>query len=144
MATRATRDAVAAAGLRDGRSGIRNDPPDGVAELSCSLLGQNSKARKSARLTSAPTIVPCCPPSAMAGILPATSPSMIATAIHPGITQTGSHPISLIRIECSVKLSQMNRIAAVMTCHEVRLGIVPAGALWSACLAMAKEITVSG
>lgn len=63
---------------------------------------------------------------------------MIATAIHPGITQTGSHPISLIRIECSVKLNQMNRIAAVMTCHEVKLGVIPFGALWSACLAIAK------
>jgi hypothetical protein len=50
------------------------------------------------------------------------------TAIHPGTTQTGSHPISLIRIECSVRLSQQNRAAAARIGHEVRLGIVPIGA----------------
>lgn len=41
--------------------------------------------------------------------------STIRIAIHAGITQTGSHPISRIRIDCSMKLAPTkNTIATIM------------------------------
>src|SRR5713101_3887938 len=83
--------------------------------------GQNSRARKSARLTSAPTIVPCCSsPSDQAGILPATSLSTMRIAIHAGMTQTGSHPISLMRIDCSVKVIHANTTPVTISGHAIR------------------------
>src|SRR5246127_2602183 len=69
--------------------------------------GQKQSARNMPRLTAAPIAVcECCGPSDQAGTFVATTASMISTAIQAGITQTGSHPISRKRIDCSANVAK--------------------------------------
>src|SRR3954465_15141581 len=76
----------------------------------------------SARLTSALTAVACCScPIAQAGKRPATTWSTITSANQAGTTQTGSQPMSRMRIDCSVKLATPKKtIAAIIAQLLVR------------------------
>src|SRR3954462_13488099 len=59
----------------------------------------------------APTMVPLCADvSDHSGIFVATTPSTIMIAIHSGMTQTGSHPMSRRGIACNMKLAQMKKM----------------------------------
>src|ERR1700704_4543301 len=115
-------DTDAAFALGDGSSGFRRVSPEVGIGPSGSPLGQNVRAKNRTKLISAPTIVPWCSgPSDHAGILPATSLSTMRIAIQAGTTQTGSHPMSLIRMDCSVKVIHKNITTETITGHPTKL-----------------------